>query len=119
MKGLRARGGSIVDEQWTNGHITKATVYSTIGGTLRLRSYIPLKGKNLREATGPCPNDLLQPANIREPLRSPELKDFQMLNNKLVFEYDLDTQPGHSYVFKGDTTLPNPYLESSLSPVTR
>ena len=119
VKGLRARGGFIVDEQWTNGHITKATVYSTIGGTLRLRSYIPLKGKNLREATGSCPNDLLQPANIREPSRSPELKDFQMLKNKLVFEYDLDTQPGHSYVFKGDTTLPNPYLESSLSPVTR
>ena len=119
VKGLRARGGFIVDEQWTNGHITKATIYSTIGGTLRLRSYIPLKGKNLREATGPCPNDLLQPANIREPLRSPELKDFQMLKNKLVFEYDLDTQPGHSYVFKGDTTLSNPYLESSLSPVTR
>ena len=97
VKGLRARGGFIVDEQWTDGCITKATIRSTIGGTLRLRSYIPLKGKGLRKATGSCPNELLQPASIKEPLRSPELKDFQMLKYKVVHEYDLDTQPGKTY----------------------
>ena len=99
VKGLRARGGFIVDEQWTDGCISKATIRSTIGGTLRLRSYIPLKGKGLREASGPCPNELLQPASIREPLHSPELKDFQQLSLKPVYEYDLDTQAGKVYTF--------------------
>ncbi|MBO4463504.1 MAG: glycoside hydrolase N-terminal domain-containing protein [Prevotella sp.] len=99
VKGLRARGGFIVDEQWTDGCISKATIRSTIGGTLRLRSYIPMKGKGLREATGSCPNELLQPASIREPLRSPELKDFQQLSLKPIYEYDLDTQAGKVYTF--------------------
>ena len=118
VKGLRARGGFIVDEQWKDGNIIKATIHSTIGGTLRLRSYIPLKGKNLREASGTCPNELLQPANIKKPLRSPELKDFQMLGYMLVHEYDLDTQPGQTYIIKGVPVKPNPYLESQAYPVT-
>ena len=97
VKGLRARGGFIVDEHWTGGQLNKATVRSTIGGTLRLRSYTPLKGKDLRKATGDCPNELLQSASIREPIHSPELKDFQLLPLKPVYEYDLDTQPGRTY----------------------
>jgi len=97
VKGLRARGGFIVDEAWSGGKLRSTAVRSTIGGTLRLRSYTPLKGKNLRQATGSCPNELMQPANIREPLRSPELKDFQLLPLKPVYEYDLDTQPGKTY----------------------
>ncbi len=99
VKGLRARGGFIVDEAWSEGKLRSAVVRSTIGGTLRLRSYTPLKGKNLRKASGDCPNELLQPATIREPLRSSELKDFQLLHLKPVYEYDLDTQPGKVYSF--------------------
>ena len=101
VSGLRARGGFIVDEQWHDGSLRKATVTSTIGGTLRLRSYVPLKGKGLRPAAGPCPNALMQPATIREPLRSPELKDFTPLPLRPVYEYDLDTQPGRSYTISG------------------
>ena len=119
VKGLRARGGFIVDEQWKGGQLSKVTIHSTIGGTLRLRSYIPLKGKGLRKATGPCPNELLQPASIREPLHSPELKDFKLLLQYVVHEYDLDTQPGRTYTF---TAQPfNPYtshLISNLTPLT-
>ncbi len=38
VRGLRARGGFIVDEQWSEGKLQKATIRSTIGGTLRIRS---------------------------------------------------------------------------------
>ena len=97
VKGLRARGGFIVDETWQDGRLEKARVTSTIGGTLRLRSYVPLKGKGLEEAKGECPNDLLAPADIREPLHSPELKDFKLLPIRKVYEYDLPTAAGKTY----------------------
>jgi alpha-L-fucosidase 2 len=106
VKGLRSRGGFVVDEQWKNGELQTVTVQSTIGGTLRLRSYVPLslakapKGVVLKEAQGACPNALLAPAEIRTPLKSAELKDFQLLPIRKVYEYDVETEAGTSYTFK-------------------
>ena len=100
VKGLCARGGFMVDEQWSGGVLRQATVRSTIGGVLRLRSYVPLRCKGLKPATGSCPNELLAPADIREPQRSSELHDFQLLPLRKVYEYDLPTQAGQTYVIR-------------------
>jgi len=97
VKGLRTRGGFTVDICWQDGSLQTATIQSSIGGTLRLRSYVPLKGKGLKPAEGACPNPLLAPAQIQEPLRSPELKDFKLLPIKKIYEYDIDTAPGETY----------------------
>ena len=97
VSGLRARGGFVVDIDWQAGKLSKATVHSTIGGTLRLRSYVPLKGKGLKPASGPCPNAFMQPADVKEPLRSPKLTDFTLSAAPKVYEYDLQTRAGGSY----------------------
>ena len=102
VKGLRARGGFVVDEEWREGKLRNVAVQSTIGGTLRLRSYVPLKGKELKTATGDCPNPLFAPAVIRQPLRSAELKDFQQLQLRKVYEYDIETQEGKTYRFTAE-----------------
>ena len=97
VKGLRARGGFIVDEKWQNGQPREIRVKSEIGGVLRLRSYWPLRGKNLRKAMGKCTNPLLATAEIRQPLKSKELPASEKIAIRQVYEYDIDTQPGRSY----------------------
>lgn len=95
VKGLRARGGFVVNEQWSDNKLKQATITSTIGGVLRLRSYQPLKGQGLRAAKGACPNTLLAPAVVRQPLlHTQKLEEVAIPK---VYEYDLDTQPGKSY----------------------
>jgi alpha-L-fucosidase 2 len=93
VKGLKARGGFEVDIQWKNGQMDKATIKSSIGGNCRIRSYIPLKGKGLKEAKGMNPNQFLATPEIKTPLnhaaaalQEPELKK--------VFEYDVSTKKG-------------------------
>jgi alpha-L-fucosidase 2 len=103
VKGLRARGGFVVDEVWSEAELRSAVVRSTIGGTLRLRSYVPLelvkgpKGVVLSEAQGTCPNPLLAPANIKQPLQSSELKSLSLLPIRKVYEYDIQTTAGQVY----------------------
>lgn len=100
VSGLRARGGFEVDMEWAGGTLKEATVRSTIGGTLRIRSYVPLKGKGLSKASGACPNELFAPAEVKSPLYSPELGAKPKANVPEVYEYDVETRPGKSYKLK-------------------
>ena len=97
VNGLRARGAFVVDMKWSKGELTEAAIFSRIGGKLRLRSYVPLRGDGLFAATGECDNDLLKPAVIREPLKSEELTEFKQIPIRKVYEYDIMTVPGRIY----------------------
>ena len=95
VRGLRARGGFIVDMTWTGGRLKTAKVSSRIGGVLRLRSYVPLRGKGLRPASGDCPNELYAPAAIKQPLTATTAMTATV---PTVYEYDIETQPGKTYI---------------------
>ena len=99
VRGLRARGGFEVSMEWKEGTLQQAEILSTIGGVLRIRSYVPLKGKELKEAKGACPNALYAPALIKNPLLSEELKEVPSLAVRKIYEYDIATQPGKRYSF--------------------
>ena len=93
VKGLVARGAFEVDIDWQGGQLLKARIVSRQGGTLRLRSYVPLKGDSLKPANGCCPNPLLAPAAVKRPIVSDEIIPQSPIIPR-VYEYDVETQPG-------------------------
>ena len=96
VEGLMARGGFVVDMDWASGQLLKAKIGSRLGGILRIRSYVPLKGKGLKPATGKNENLFYQSADIKEPLVSPEIHAAYPILNR-VYEYDWVTEPGETY----------------------
>lgn len=49
VSGICARGNYEISMDWDKGHLTKAVILSKKGGTISLRSIVPLQGKNLKE----------------------------------------------------------------------
>ena len=94
IRGLRARGGFGVDMKWQNGKLTSATVTSEVGGTLRIESPVPLKGKGLKAAKGANPNPLFKQDstpktkvnNAKELQANPALQK--------TYTYDIQTSKG-------------------------
>lgn len=97
VKGLVARGGFVVDMDWNGVQLDTAKIHSRIGGNLRLRSYVPLKGEGLKPASGINPNPLFRQAAIKEPLVSKEINPQYPVIPR-VYEYDLATEAGKDYV---------------------
>lgn len=96
VKGLVARGGFEVDMDWQGGKLQKAVIRSKIGGTIRIRSYVPLKGTGLRKASGECPNALFAATPVKDAVVADGLSP-QLPELKEVYEYDIVTKPGKSY----------------------
>lgn len=97
VKGLVARGGFVVDMDWNGVQLNTAKIHSRIGGNLRLRSYVPLKGEGLKPALGTNPNPLFRQATIKDPLVSKEINPQYPVIPR-VYEYDLATEAGKDYV---------------------
>lgn len=97
VKGLRARGNFDVDMKWDNGQLSQATVTSRSGGTLRVRSCVPLAGEGLREASGECPNPLFDRAKVKPVEISTEARRQWPVISR-VYEYDITTVPGQTVI---------------------
>lgn len=93
VSGMKARGGFEVDIRWENGEISTAIIRSALGGNCRLRSYVPLKGKGLREARGINTNPYYKIPDTAKALIHSE-KGNQSSVLRKVYEYDISTRRG-------------------------
>ena len=98
VSGLMARGGFEVDMKWNGVQLDEAEITSHLGGNLRLRSYVPLKGDGLKEVTGNNPNPLYKKPAIKEPLISEKINP-QLPLLYVIYEYDIMTEAGKTYRF--------------------
>lgn len=96
VKGLVARGGFVVDMKWDGAQLHTAKIHSRLGGVLRIRSYVPLKGEGLQKAVGNCPNSFYAPAAIKEPLISSKINPQHPVLFQ-TYEYDIQTEAGKEY----------------------
>ncbi|MCB0636348.1 MAG: glycoside hydrolase family 95 protein [Lewinella sp.] len=97
VSGLRARGGFTVDLRWDGGQLTRVSIESSLGGNCRIRSYVPLRGAGLQTVSAEHDNPLqARPGEMRY-LRSAEAPA-AVLELKEVYEYDLPTSAGGSYI---------------------
>jgi len=96
VTGLKARGGFIIDMFWNNHTLHNATIKSELGGNLRIRSYVPLKGKGLKIAQGKNKNELFSIPEDKNILISPKILPRQPDLRK-VYEYDIATIPNGIY----------------------
>ena len=100
VKGLLARGGFVIDElSWKGQQLSNVVVTSQLGGTLRLRSYVPLKGAGLVPAKGVNDNPFYALPDIKAPMFSNAINPQQPMLYK-VYEYDVKTEAGKTYSFE-------------------
>lgn len=94
VKGLKARGGFIVDIDWKDGRLTRAKITSTLGGNCRVRSFEPIAVGEDAEGVNPNPAMFVPdaPAFIRRTTAASattSLKD--------TYVKDFNTEKGRTY----------------------
>lgn len=107
VKGLRCRGGFVLDDMtWNNGKMEQAVITSTNGGTLRIASATPLKCNvemsRVEDATSTVENPLLIPQEIKKPLIAPNAPVNTELTKSPEFIYEIVTAPGASYTLSAE-----------------
>lgn len=107
VKGLRARGGFILDFDWENGALKNIAVLSTLGGNCRLRTHTALQAKSvsLQSAHDANPNGFYPKPNL-PPLISNESESDVELSLKETYLTDFNTEKGKRYTL---TTEPNTF----------
>lgn len=97
VRGLKAQGGFEADIRWEGGQMEEAVIRSALGGNLRVRSFVPLRGEGLRQAEGENPNPFYASLPVQQPVISPEISTPQLPVLYRVYEYDLTTEAGKAY----------------------
>ena len=98
VKGLKARGGFIIDMEWANGKLTQATIRSTLGGNCRLRTNTKAEVQNVAAvvASGDNANLLFQFVDPGKPIIA-DLEKLGKKNDNHGFVVDFATKRGGVY----------------------
>nr|MBQ5604479.1 glycoside hydrolase family 95 protein [Bacteroidales bacterium] len=99
IKGIKARGGFVLDISWKDGKLSQARIHSTLGGNCRLRYDAPLKvqGAKTKTAKGENPNPYygyVEVSDIQNNAEHPLLS----LPKKDYYTIDFETKKGKTYV---------------------
>lgn len=95
VRGLRARGGFIVDMDWDDGQLTHVKIHSTLGGNCRIRSHVTLKGT---KAVGVNPNPLMFVPDSPPFVRNEKAVDKRTaIDLKKTYMIDVATEKGKTY----------------------
>lgn len=102
VKGLVTRGGFVIDIDWKNGKVNTVKITSKLGGNCRIRSYDELKADastKFMKAKGINSNPFFAVAEIKQPIVSQNAK-VGSPQLKRVYEQDVPTQAGRTYIFR-------------------
>ena len=102
VRGLRVRGGFEADIQWENGKIKEFTIYSSLGGNCRVRTWEEIEAMDniqLTHAAGKNPNPFFTIQPVKEPLLSPQATP-EPLQISESYAYDFIAEAGKSYSFR-------------------
>jgi alpha-L-fucosidase 2 len=98
ISGIRARGGFQIIMNWNKAQLTKAIIYSELGGNCRLRTFVPVKVVEVtsKQAKGNNPNAFYQlapEAGVVKGNKNP-LLTFSLKKEYII---DFETVKGKSY----------------------
>lgn len=100
VRGLRARGGFVIEElAWSDGALKKVTVTSTLGGNLRLRTHTPLPAQYRPAGNTANANPFFGLQQIARPMVSEKapMRGFELKESYL---YDIPTVAGQTYTIE-------------------
>ena len=100
VSGLKAKGGFIIDINWTNNKVSKIKIKSFLGGNCRVRAYDKLMAAGdfkLEKAEGKNPNPFFVIPDVKQPLISPDAK-IQPVEIKKSYLYEFETEAGKEYI---------------------
>jgi len=99
IRGLRARGGFVVDMEWKDGQLIKVVIESTLGGNCRIRSSIPLTSRSsqIKDAQGENPNPFYYTMKAPKLIKGNNDGLLQQLGLKNTFLIDFETEKGKKY----------------------
>ena len=103
VRGLKARGGFIIDMKWKNGRVSYLKVRSTLGGACPIRVDHPMQFPNsgLVEKSGQSSNPFFTVPQIPTPvIVNPAA--LNGIEEKKVYQYEFSTLKGNAYQFGTD-----------------